>query len=262
MTDSIQKFMIGFMAPLRGLKLSFTLPGLFKWCVIPFLLTALVFIIGGSLLFPAMAGWIPAFATWMLTTLGMVTGSFFFTFSYWLALLVAWPVAILALLYGLFLITRVVAAPFYSLLAERSLMAMGVLNDEPFNFSAWLAHSTRMLVVALLKAIVLGLLAFVLFVLSFIPAVGVISAFGFLLIAAFDIVDFSLEALRMGFRARFAYLGRQFFAISGFAAALGLVFLVPGLNFVLFPAAIVGAGDVVRRLAEVRAAKELAKPGI
>lgn len=241
-------FWMGLFAPLRGLHLLATRRHLRVLAILPFLLSVLIFVVGGffglhSLLLP----YAPVLSAKIIGFLGGAT--VMSGFLYWLALLVfVWPVLLFTLLYGLYLASRICAAPFFSLLAERVLIEEKVLPDAPFRIFPWLGASVRMFVVSLGKALVFTVLGAVLFFLSFIPVVNIFSSIGFLLIVAFDMTDYSFEALQLGLRRRFALFKSHFAVFLGFALALGLVFLIPGLSFFLFPASVAGGSDVVRRL--------------
>jgi uncharacterized protein involved in cysteine biosynthesis len=105
--------------------------------------------------------------------------------------------------------------------------------------------------VSVLRGFLFGLLGAVLFVFSFVPGLGLLTGFCFLVLVAFDICDYALEALQMNLSERIYFFRRHIAVMVGLGAIMGLVFLVPGLNFFLFPAAVAGAADVVRRFAAV-----------
>ncbi len=251
MNTFFSEFTTGLLAPWRGTELILSKPRVLRFAILPFIITTIVFLAGLGWGFSLLAGWIPSIATMMMGWFGMDPTSFGSTFLYWTIIIAAWPFALFALVYFLFLLARLIAAPFYALLAEQVLIETGALADRPFQFGEWLRVNARLFGVALVKVGFFALIGIVLFILSFIPGLGLLTGFGFLLIAAYDIIDISLEALQLGFRQRFQFFRARMPAFLGFACVLGLVFLVPGLNFFLFPAAVAGGSDVVRRLKNV-----------
>jgi uncharacterized protein involved in cysteine biosynthesis len=49
---------------------------------------------------------------------------------------------------------------------------------------------------------------------------------------------------------RFAFFRQHFAVFVGLGVSLGLVFLIPGLNFFVLPASVAGGADLVRRLSK------------
>ena len=239
-------FMVGLSVPLKGLELIFASSRLRRAALIPFVLTLLIFIFGVFFGLPSLAHLIPMLTGQGLAFLGLATGTISYTMIYWLVFLLSWPAAIFSLFYILFLASRLIAAPFYALLAERVLIERRLIEDRPFQFADWLNSNAKLLGTSLLKVGVFLIVGLILFFLSFLPGLGLFTGFGFLLMAAFDVMDMSFEAMRMDFgaRARFFRLGLPCF--FGLATAMGLVFLIPGLNFFLFPASVAGASEIIR----------------
>lgn len=237
----------GFLSPIRGLELIASNRRVRRLAIVPFALTFLVFIAGVFLGLPFIVHLIPFIAQNGVNAIGFATGSFGFIAMYWLVTVLAWPVAAFALLFVLFLISRLLATPFYSLLAERVLIERKLKPDDPFALSVWLRTLVPLMIVAIVKTVLFLIVGAMLFVLSFIPGLGAVTAFGFLLMAAFDVVDLSMEAMQMSLGERLKLFASEIPAFSGLAAAMGLVFLLPGLNFFLFPAAVAGGSEIIRR---------------
>jgi uncharacterized protein involved in cysteine biosynthesis len=245
--NAVTGFGAGFLVPLHGLQMILTYPRVRRLAIIPFVLTFIVFIIGSFFGLPALTHLIPFIAQNGILAVGLTTGTAGFSLFYWLIVILAWPVAIFALLAVLFVLSRLIATPFYALLAEQVLIERKIKPDLPFRLHIWLKTSALLMVVALIKALIFGVVGSLLFLMSFIPGIGLISAFGFLLLTAFDVVDLSMEAMQLGLQERYKLFRDDFPAFVGLAVAMGLVFLVPGLNFFLFPASIAGGSEVIRR---------------
>jgi CysZ protein len=227
-----------------------------RWSVVPFFLSAIIFVVGLSFV-PGLSGLLHAGLekSEILKSVGGFAGQILF----WVTLVVAWTTGLVALLYILFLFTRLVAAPFYSILAEKTLVELSVIKEERFRLVPWLALTTKMFTVSLIRAIVFGIIGALLLLLSFIPGLGIATGIGFLMLAAYDVADYALEAMQLGFRDRIGFFRRHLIAFFGFGLVMGLVFLIPGLNFFLLPASVVGACDMVRRL---KGPVRLENPGV
>lgn len=244
MISHLQQFTAGFLAPARGVTLIMSNSRIMKYAILPFLMTVIVFITGIALGLTTVTGWVTPVSNWMI---GLVGASKTGMLS-WIIPILIWPVLVIGLLYALWVVTRVLASPLFSLLAEKVLIERGVIEDQPFRLGPWLKLSSRMFVVSLSRALFLGIVGAILFVLSFIPGVGILTALCFLMLVASDLIDYSLEALQMTFSQRIQFLRPRFFVLFGLGCSLGLVFLIPGLNFFLLPASVAGASDVVCRL--------------
>ncbi len=244
MIDPLARFAAGFGAFFRGFGLLGRTPGLWPFAVAP-LAIGMTFLVSGLVWAFGHAGaWIGSWAAGLEFAPEALR-----TPLYWAAVIFSWPVLLLAVLYVSYLFTKLVGSPFYALLAERSLIALALLEDKPFRFVPWLRVSARMFVVSLLKTLLFAMFGALLFVATWIPGVNLAAAFGFLLIVSFDCADYSFEAMQMGFRDRLRYFREHFAYFCGFAGSLGLVFFVPGFNFFLLPAAVAGGSELVRRIA-------------
>ncbi len=248
MRNQVSEFALGFTAPFLGVQLIASNRRIMKWAFVPFFVGLVVVILGAFFGLSFLAGLLPVLVTNLLALIGLTAGATLFTVTFWLTLLLAWPMALFALFYLLFMIARLIGAPFLALLAERVLIERGYLGEKPFEMRGWIALSLRMFGVSLMKLIVFGLLGVLLFLLSLIPGLGLVTGFGFLLLIAFDAADSAFETFEMNFGERISFARRHLTLFCGLAAALGLAFLIPGLNFVLLPAAIAGATDRVGAL--------------
>ena len=137
--------------------------------------------------------------------------------------------------------TTVVAAPCNSLLAERTLIMAGAVEDRPFELGRWLKVSAKMLFVGLMKSMVFLFFGILIFVCSFIPILNFVSSFAAFLIMAFDSSDYSFEIMEMSLRERFRFFQNHFPEFAGMASFLGLTVFVPGTTLLLLPFSVVGA---------------------
>ena len=247
MKRAANSFGNGFLALPRGIHLISTRRRILKWAVMPLFLGVAVFMTGLFLGIPFLIHLIPTLASYAIGLL-FTSHSLLFSIAYWSVLLLAWPTSLFALFYFLFLISKLIATPFYSLLAESTLIEIGLMKRVPLWQQGWLSASARLLADSAAKTFLFTIAGVLLFFGSFFPGLAPVTAFGFLMIAAFDSVDASFEALQMSLGDRLRFFGREWLAFAGLGAAMGLVFFIPGLNFFLFPAAVVGGADLVRRL--------------
>ena len=200
------------------------------------------FIIFGIVVYLVCFMYLPALVSGLLVNAG--TG-------FWASALAAGAQS-LAFIFGLicsgvitFALGTWLASPFNSLLAEKALVYFGAKEDKPFEMSLWLRTTLKMAVIGMVRSAILLIFGALLFLLSFVPVLHLPILFVGFFIMSTDCLDYSLETLEYDLKGRFRYYFQHFPQISGFATALGLTFLVPGLSFLLMPAAIAGAAHLV-----------------
>jgi len=171
--------------------------------------------------------------------------------SIWLAILIKpliWIgglVVTLVILYAVYVLHAIVAQPFYSLLAEQALKLEGREASRESRF--W-----QMLKVSLLKGLIFLVAGVALFVFSFVPVLNLVAVMATLLLLAFDCMDYSLEARRLGLRQRFRYVFNNKAQWAGMAMGLALTLLLPGLTLLVIPGAVVGAALILKETNESR----------
>ncbi len=239
MSQLIRRFLKGFFIPLSGLSLISSNRRVRKLALMPFFLTVVIIFVGVALSLPYCSKVIHFLIRWSLEQSSQYFSSGLMILQL-LIEIVAWPLAFIFLVVAFFAISRVLALPFFTLLAERALIETKIRGERDFQFQAWLKVSMRLILVAVVKLGIFTILGVVLFLVSFVPGIGLFSVAGFLIMAAIDVVDISFDALEMTWRSRVWFVYNEFPAILGLAAGLGLVFFIPGLNFFLFPAAVAG----------------------
>jgi len=232
----------GFSFIMDGLRLIRQDGELLRWAAVPFVIDLLLVVIGffaGAVLMP---GWVQAAVAMVIPA----SAGLAFSILYYPLLLFFWLVFLILWIYVIFLFATVIAAPFNTVLAERTLMKAGVIASRPFNFTQWSATSFRMMITALVKATVFLLLGVGIFALSFVPVVNLLSSFLALQVMAFDSFDCSFEILEMNFRERMKVFRQMFPEATGMAGALAVSLMVPGLTLLLMPAAIVGSASMLK----------------
>lgn len=233
----MNKFLLGMSAPFQGARMILAHRELKRQAFLPILLTVIVLFAGiffGFYFAPDIFSWVfkgmdldnHGFVMTVLTVLGYISiVLFIFLFSYFFA--------------------AVVSVPFNSVLAEKTLRIIGISKPGVQGFF-------KMLKVSLVKSVVFGLLVLFMFIFSFIPGLSLIVLYAGLMLLAFDCMDYSLEVLEMNFKERMGFLRSHVAEISGFAVVLGLIFLVPFVNFLLLPVAVTGGAYLVGNIKNVK----------
>jgi CysZ protein len=244
----MRHFALGFLAPLRGLLLILNHRSLLRLAIAPFILSAVIIIGGFTYCVPSIASLVAFSAHAFLSLIQVSDVTYFGHWLFWFVQLFLWPAATVAMFFILWTVSRWVCSPFFSLLATRVLILRGAVSERRFSVADWSRLSLRMMRVSFFRSLIMLVLGACLFVLSFIPGLAIFTTLIFLFLLAADVSDYGLEALEMGLQGRLNFTKEHWTSFFGLGCAIGLVFLIPGLNFFLLPAAVAGASDVVRRL--------------
>lgn len=161
--------------------------------------------------------------------------------------IVLWPACLLILGVGVYMTVRLIAAPFYSFLAEKTLVKLGTRRDQPFVLHRWVWISFRMLLISLAKSVLFAVASTVLLLFSLAPGLNIVVTIGFMSLVAFDISDYAFEAMEWPLKRRFRHVRTHWLTYSGLACGLGLVMALPGFNLILLPAAVIGASETLHR---------------
>ena len=241
-------FAAGFTAPWRGLAMIVSESRIRSFAVFPFLAVVVVLAVGLSIGLPLVTGWVSPIVSWVLSLLasvGLATNAGAATALEWALSIFIWPALVVGLLALLWLIARLISAPFLALLSERVLMVQGAIDPKPFRLFQWLRTQFKLIRISLQRSLLLGAVSLVLVLISLVPGLGLLTSVALLVVLAFDVADFALEALELDLQDRVKFYRANFSVFLGLGLMLGLVFLVPGLNFFLLPASVVGASDIV-----------------
>jgi CysZ protein len=175
-----------------------------------------------------------------------------FDLLYYPMLFVIGLVIYVTIIYAVYIFHAIVAMPFYSLLAERTLQMHGKGPEKFTSWRQWSRHLVTMLRVSVAKGAVLVFLGAILFVASFVPVLNAVAVAITLLLLAFDCFDYSLEAKRMLLRQRVRYVLRHKAQWAGMALGLALTLLLPGLTLLVIPGAVCGAALILKETNESR----------
>lgn len=216
-------------------------PKLRRFVIIPLLINMLLF---------GLAIWWGAgeFAALMDGLLGLLPDWQWLAWLHWLL----WPLFGITVLvvsfYTFTLIANFIAAPFNGLLSQRVAEMAGFDHPLP-GTSGWkeLAATPWIEIKKLLYFVAWGLLWFVtLWLLTLVlPPVGVISPLLWWVFSAWMLtlgyVDYPMANHGVGFREQRRMLRRKRSLVIGFGSAVLLMTMIPGLNFFVVPAAVIGA---------------------
>lgn len=224
----------GFRIAIEGLRLVFR-PGLRAHVLVPVLVNLVVLwlaVWGGSLLFEdLLARFLPA-EGWL-------------SYLRWLL----WPLFALAvglaIVFGFSMLANLIAAPFNSLLSEKVERLFGGQTAPAPSWGAvvrelprTLGSELRKLGYFLLRAIPLGLL-------FLIPGLNLAAPFLWALFSAWFLAleysDYPLGNRGLHFREQRQHLRSQRLTALGFGAGATLLTLIPVVNLVAMPAAVIGA---------------------
>jgi CysZ protein len=236
---AMKSFFAGFGDFLGGFGLVIGIGSIRKWAIIPMILNTLLFGTLAVLVFL----YADDAVNWMVGEAHSKWGSVGHVALQVLVILVG-IVAVMALS---LVLSSVIAAPFYTKLAEAALLHLTgrvIADSGPL----WKIALKTILQESGKLAVFIGVQA-VLFGIGLIPLVGQIIAAGVtFLLLAFEFADYALEAYGYGVIDRYKFTVNNLGRSLGFGSAAFLVTLVPFLGILVAPAAVAGAARMVVRL--------------
>lgn len=210
-------------------------PRLLLLALFPSIITILLTMVFIALVFVQLPDWVQALSTWLI---GSET-SWWADVLYYSVVLFGGLLIMVGFLYVGYLLHRVIAAPFYSVLAEKVLRSKGV----PVHSN--LANVLRMLWVSLGQTFVFVVLGIMLFLVSLFPALNILAFAVTLLLVAFDLCSFAFESMGYGLRQRLDFLNQNKQVWAGMGLGIAITLLVPGLTLLVLPGAVTGAALII-----------------
>lgn len=237
----VRSFWAGADCALRGLG-SLARPGIRRFVAIPLVVNVLVF--GGGLWWATTAlaglveGWVSGAVSWLPDWLD------------WLALVMQfllWVVfgsgALIVVFYTFTVVANLIAAPFNGLLAEQ--VERRFYGSAPESAIPLWKELARAPAQELRKLLYFVAWAIPLLLLFLIPGVNILAPFVWALFTcwmlALQYLDYPLGNRGLAFAEQRGTLRRERPMMLGFGAVVLVYTLIPGLNFVAMPAAVVGA---------------------
>lgn len=223
----------GFNHLFQGLGM-LTLPGLRRYLLAPLAINIVVFLV---------IGWI-GYSQFDSLLNSFLPENGWLSFLRWLL----WPLFALSVLlvtfYTFTAVANLIAAPFNSLLSAKveELLTGNRPEQSPQSFASTIVPAIRSELRKLVYFLVRALPLLLLFV---IPVVNVAAPFLWLLFSAWflsiEYADYPMGNHGLDFRSQHARLKKARLSALGFGGGVTLMMMVPILNFVAMPAAVVGA---------------------
>ncbi len=244
--NPVKTFFLGISYNFRGFDFVRQHKVLWRYIVLPFVINALLFALlfwGYVSCFDNILAW-GSFSTKPVSSDVVDLGATLIAGLMWfLRLIISGIVFLLSLLLLLivfFILTGFVNAPFYELLAERTLVVLRLRDDLPFTLQRFFHEWRRSMQIEFAKLIYLSLPAVLLLFLSWIPVFGVLFGLASVIFMAWyfavNVLMYSALLLGQDFKTAMVYAKRHKRLLLGF----GLLSLVPFLGFLLMSFQIVG----------------------
>lgn len=230
----IREFADGYRYGLSGLSRLLE-PGLRAFVFVPLLLNAGVFAAGTWWLFgflgtaqQAVSDWLPDWLDWIA----------------WLL----WPLALVAVLVVVWttftMVANIIGSPFNGLLAER--VQRSARPDVPIPELSLATEIIRAPVAELAKLGYFAMLAIPVLLIALLPGVNVLAPFAWALygswLLAVEYCDYPLSNMGIRLPAQRRLLRGHRWLALGFGAGVMTMTVIPGLNLVAMPSAVIGAG--------------------
>lgn len=213
-------------------------PGIRTFVIIPLVINTLLFVVAISLLVSQFGGWVDYFLSYLPDWS-------------WLSLLhwLLWPLfallVILVVYYTFTLVTNFIAAPFNGVLSEKVEQRLRGERVTDEGFKALVAMIPAAIAREFAKlAYFIPRFLFVLIV-SFIPVVNLIApvlwfAFGAWMMAI-QYCDYPMDNNKVSFKDMRRLLKQDRLTALGFGGLIQMVAVVPLINFLIMPVAVIGA---------------------
>ncbi|WP_207060610.1 sulfate transporter CysZ [Motiliproteus sp. SC1-56] len=220
---------------LRGLQL-LTEPGLRTFVIVPLIVNLLLFSTAIYLLIQQFGNWVDYWLSLMPEWL---------SFAEWLL----WPLFALLVLLGVYfsftLIANFIAAPFNGLLAERVEHRLRGTIPPDEGWRELLASTGRALQRELAKLVYYLPRLLLIFILTLVPVVGFAAPLFWFFFGAWMMAiqycDYPMDNNRVSFTHMRQLLKSRRLSSLGFGALVSLGMLVPVINLLIMPAAVIGA---------------------
>lgn len=246
---TVTGFVSGFRYPAVAAFFILRHPSLWPWCVLPVIINIVVIVL--------LWGWTGDFSHQLLTTHVSDAPGWYWDWLRMGAKILAFIVRAIVTLVAFVVVGTIAAVPFNDFLSEQTdKLAGGWRDPRPFSLkrTAWELFITG---IQEGKRMTLFLLIIIpLFAMSFIPVLAPFSFAAKLIVTALfftaDYVSYPME--RRGallFRHKLLVARRYLFPSLGFGLAVTCIALIPVVNFLFFPLAVVGGtllfNDLVRQ---------------
>lgn len=234
---NLKRFSSSSLFIVTGIKTIFSKPKFLFLASMPFVISLFIFFSGlsyGSHYLGLALGWALGF-------IFPAAEGIWYQVAYYPLLVLFWIVFLVSLSAIAYLLTSVVAAPFNALLAESILVHYKYIEPVELGFVGFIKFSIKMLLIALLRAGILVGLSIVLFILSFIPGLNIVTSYVAAMIVGFDAADYTLELKNYSLTDRFKSVREMLPEYAGMGLTIAIVLLLPGAVLILMPSIVAGA---------------------
>lgn len=237
---ALRDFLAGFLLLFRGGSLVLRHHQLRQRAVKPFLLTLVLYVIGGVFLFHT--------AHERLALLLNQPDPWYFVLGQVAVAIVTVTSIVAIALFAFVLVARIIASPFLAQLSEDTeKQVRGQITEEFFTVRTFVGDFGRAIGHSLALVGLLG----VTFPLSFIPVIGPIlwmgSGWGLL---AYDFASFTLDRRHWSLKEKYSFLRSALPRVLGFGAAAFVLMAVPFGGLIALPAATVAGTLLVLEIEE------------
>jgi len=212
-------------------------PGLRRFIVVPLLINIILFVIATFALIHAYSDLLDTLMQWLPSWLAFIAWLLWLAFAFLLLLVYG---------YTFNIITNLIAAPFYGVLAERVEMELTGVSPQEESLAQLIPRTLRRELVKLWYFVSRGLIVMmVLFVLWFVPGVNIIAVVISALWAAWcmavQYLDYPADSHRMAFKDLRKRLMDKPLTSFSFGGLVMLGSMIPIVNIVVMPIAVAGA---------------------
>jgi len=233
----------GFSYPYRAIRLLFKSKAIIRITVILVIINIFVFaavFVGGVFWFSEnVSGW--------MQLLLPANGSWYWSIVEFLSSIVIWIVFLVFVFIVFVLLSKAVAAPFYSKIAEKTVTLMtGIHEDEKLSVATVLLDMGRSVWHALLAVCELLLVYTITLPLNLVPIIGsflygVLTMYFTFYVICREFLDYPFEKHRMTYRQKRSAVWERKGLLIGFGSSVFLLLLIPLINLLVTPVAVIGA---------------------
>ena len=236
----IRRFFNGFGFIFRGRMVLQTVPGIRVWIIFPFIIQISLLGIGLYFGLSQLQTLLMTVTSYIVTDTTGVLGALLFGFLYFVSAIIF----AVMYFYFVYMISQIIASPFYSVITEKTLTHYGLIKGVK-TLRQQIAVAWRMFFASMLRGALFMGIGVLLFVLSFIPVLNFIAAFIVFLILALDSADFSFETMEFPLAKRWTFFKENFIEFVGMGTFVGLTAVIPGLILFVMPLAVLGTTEFV-----------------
>ena len=224
---------------IEGMRVIVKTPKLWPYVVIPLIINIVVYVavIGAGIYFfsDIMAHYLPEGEGW------------FYTLVRYLLWVVMAVVIIIGIFFTFFSVACLISSPFNEILSARyEELLTGEAPGGGLSVLASVAAEIKRLIVYLIVAAVLLVITVLL---SAVPGLNLVVPLLWMifsgLVAAFEFLSYPLERKGLGFGPKISFIKANLLRSEGFGIAIYFSLFIPVLNFMVIPAAVIGATRMV-----------------